>query len=273
MRQLPQPEDDGLYIPEVAEHSRHKHHFIEHYINAFTTAMKDKRWESLHYVDLFAGAGIERLRKSRTLAWGSPMIAVQARHPFARLHLCEQNARCYNALHQRVTALRPDSQILKGDANKKINTIVGEIPDRALSLCFIDPYGLHMDLDTLRSLSAKRVDLILFFPDRLDALRNWAAYYLKNPESNLDRCLGHSVDWRARLQGMPAHDYAKGLRDMYIEVIQQELGYAETGFERIKTVSGRPIYYLIFCSRARIALQIWRGVTRKKPNGQRTWDF
>ena len=56
MFQLEPPHDDGLVIPEVGEHSKYKHHFIRRYIDAFTTAMKSKRWSGLHYVDLFAGA-------------------------------------------------------------------------------------------------------------------------------------------------------------------------------------------------------------------------
>lgn len=272
-RQLPPPNDDGLYIPEVGEHSKYKHHFIEQYINAFTTAMKDKKWSGLHYVDLFAGAGIERLRSSGTLAWGSPMIAAKTRYPFSKLHLCEQDPRRYHALRNRIDAVMPDSQILNGDANAEINAIVGDIPKGALSLCFADPYGLHLELDTLRVLSNKRADLIIFFPDRLDALRNWAAYYLDNPESNLDRCLGQSSAWRTRLKNAPSHHHAQCLRDMYVEAIQRELGFSRIDFERIGIVSGQPLYYLIFCSRSETALQIWRRVTRTKPDRQRTWDF
>lgn len=91
MFQLEPPEDDGLFIPEVGLWSAHKHHFLRRYIDAFTTTMRMKRWSGLHYVDLFAGAGIERL-KDNGLDWGSPLIAAQAPHRFARLHLCERAA-------------------------------------------------------------------------------------------------------------------------------------------------------------------------------------
>jgi three-Cys-motif partner protein len=225
MFHLEPPCDDGLIISEVGEHSKYKHHFIRRYIDAFTTAMKNKGWSGLHYVDLFAGAGIERLRDSRALEWGSPMIAAQAPYPFDGLHLCERDERKYDALVKRISLVRPDSQIMMGDANEQVLTITRAIPDRTLSLCFLDPYGLHVDLQTLKILASKRMDLILFFPDRVDALRNWDAYYLNNPESNLDRCLGGSVDWRTRLQEAPAHCQAEILRNMYIEVIRTELKY------------------------------------------------
>jgi three-Cys-motif partner protein len=79
---LPQPQDDGLYIPEVGEWSSDKHYYLMRYMDAFTTSMRDK-WHGLHYIDLFAGAGIERLRESKALEWGSPMLAAQTRGPWA----------------------------------------------------------------------------------------------------------------------------------------------------------------------------------------------
>ena len=91
MHELPVPEDDGLLTPEVGDWSRDKHHFLWRYLNAFTTAMRNKAWAGLHYIDLFAGAGIERLKGSGELDWGSPLLAAQAKHPFAQLHLCEKN--------------------------------------------------------------------------------------------------------------------------------------------------------------------------------------
>ncbi len=273
MFQLEPPHDDGLMIPEVGEHSKYKHHFIRRYIDVFTTAMKGKRWSGLHYVDLFAGAGIERLRDSGILEWGSPMIAAHAPHPFERLHLCERDEKKHDALTRRISLIRPDSQIVTGDANEQASAIVQAIPEKTLSLCFLDPYGLHIDLQTIKVLAVKRMDLIVFFPDRVDALRNWAAYYLEDPESNLDRCLGDSIDWRTRLREAPPHRQAEVLRDTYIEVIRTELKYREIDFERVATTSGQPLYYLIFCSRDPASSRLWRRIATRKPDRQRHFPW
>ena len=138
---LPLPQNDGLYIPTVGKHSSEKHYFLMRYVDIFTTAMKGK-WKGLHYIDLFAGAGIETLRESKELRWGSPMIAANAPKSFDRLHLCELNPKKYQALKKRVTSVRPDSQILKGDANEKVHDIAKEIHRGTLSLAFLDPYSL-----------------------------------------------------------------------------------------------------------------------------------
>jgi len=270
MYQLDPPEDDGLYVASVKEHSRDKHWFLGRYIDAFTTSMKDK-WGGLHYIDLFAGVGIERLNESGIIEWGSPLIAAQAPHPFTCLHLCEKNKRKHEALAHRTSRLRPDVQVLHGDANRKVVEIVSEIPPGTLSLAFLDPYGLHLDFETLRSLSDIRADLIIFFPDHLDALRNWERHYLNDPDSNLDRCLGSGADWRSILDSTPQDHLAEALRELYIQQIGS-LGYTEFRCQRIKS-KGHPLYVLILCSRSKIAAKLWSGISCKERDGQRRFRF
>jgi len=271
MFELDTPQDDGLYIPTVGDWSRDKHWFLTRYIDAFTTSMKDKQWQGLHYIDLFAGAGIERLKTSEELHWGSPLIAAQSTHPFTGLHLCEKNKRKHSALKSRIEKFRADAQVLHGDANKQIAEIVKTIPSGSLSLAFLDPYGLHLEYDTLKVLSEIRCDLIILFPDRVDALRNWEKNYLHNPNSNLDRCLGTGSDWRSILNKTPHDRLCETLRDLYIEQIR-DLGYNEIEFERIEA-NKHPLYVLILCSRHHLASELWRGISSKKRDGQRTLPF
>src|SRR4051794_4025258 len=99
---LPPPTNDGLPTPKVGPWSRDKHHFLIRYIDAFTTAMKAKGWSGLHYVDLFAGAGIEEI-EGGGLDWGSPLIAAQAPTRFQNLHLCELKKNRCDALRNRLS--------------------------------------------------------------------------------------------------------------------------------------------------------------------------
>ena len=114
MFELPPPQDDGLIIPTVGEWSRDKHHFLMRYIYAFTTSMKQKQWSGLHYIDLFAGAGIERLETSRELDWGSPLIAAQAPNAFDGLHCCELARKKCEALSHRIERLKSTGCCLCG---------------------------------------------------------------------------------------------------------------------------------------------------------------
>ncbi|MCU0915356.1 MAG: three-Cys-motif partner protein TcmP [Planctomycetes bacterium] len=270
MPELAQPTDDGLYIPTVGKWSSDKHYYLSRYMDAFTTSMRGK-WAGLNYIDLFAGAGIERIEESEVLEWGSPLLAARTRFPFSRLHLCEKSRVRYKALAARVSQVRPNAQILRGDGNERIDEIVREVPKDSLSLAFLDPFGLHLEFETLRKLSDIRADMIIFFPDHLDALRNWEKYYLQDPNSNLDRCLGEGADWRSILDTTPQDRLAEVLRNLYVDQIRS-LGYFEFEYQRI-TMKGHPLYTLIFCSRSDFAAKLWRSISIKESDNQRRLPF
>ncbi len=271
MPESAQPVDDGQYIPSVGQWSSDKHYYLGRYIDAFTTSMREK-WGALHYIDLFAGAGIERLEESKVLEWGSPMLAARTRFPFSQLHLCEKSRVKYKALATRMSQVGPDSQILCGDANKRIDEIVQRVPAKgALSLAFLDPYGLHLEFETLRKLSDIRADLIIFFPDHIDALRNREMHYLQDPNSNLDRCLGAGANWRDLLDVTPTERHAEALRNLYVDQIRS-LGYSEFEYQRIN-MKGHPLYILIFCSRSNLAARLWRGISTTESDSQRRLPF
>lgn len=272
MFKLNVPEDDGLIISSVGEWSKDKHYFLQRYIDAFTSSMKGKKWEGLHYIDLFAGAGIERLEDSQVLDWGSPLIAAQAPHPFTRLHLCEFQKNKYDALRNRIMKFRPDSQVLHGDANEKVSEILSIIPANTLSLAFLDPFGLHLDYNTLQQLAQRRVDFIIFFPDRLDVLRNWEQVYMSDPNSNLDRCLGKGANWRDIFNNTPHDQRAEQLKKLYESQIKA-LGYTNIEYQRITTKDNHPLYLLLFCSQSPLAARLWRNISRKQPDGQRLLSF
>jgi three-Cys-motif partner protein len=271
-RELPEPEEDGLVVEEVGEWSLQKHYFLERYLAAFTSAMRKKRWSGLHYIDLFAGPGIVRIKGTRQLSWGSPLIAAQ-NDDFTSLHLCEKDAEKYQALRERIRRLPSADrvQLHCGDANAKVRTIISNIAERSLSVAFLDPYGLHLDFETVRTISNRRVDLIVFFPDHLDALRNCGYVYQDDPNSNLDRFLGEGVDWRAALKGVPNRRWAEILRMLYQDQMKK-LGYTEFRDERIADRE-RPLYKLILCSHDAAASKIWEGISNIKPDGQRTFGF
>lgn len=272
----PAPEDDGLLIPDVKPWSFDKHHFLMRYIDAFTNAMKKKGWTGLHYIDLFAGAGIENV-EGRGLEWGSPLIAAHTRYPFTQLHLVEKRRQKFDALATRIEKIDlPDTpQMICGDANQIVNEVSQSIPRGSLSLAFLDPYGLHLDFQTVRVLAGdnrRRIDLIIFFPDRLDALRNWNAYYKGKPDSNLTRVLG-TDSWELELNNSAPDRWADVLTKIYERQIRT-LGFEHFDYERINDTEGRPLYRLIFCCKHRAGGDIWRKISLRKPDRQDSfqWD-
>ncbi len=55
--------DDGLPCPEVGAWAQQKYKLIGTYCDVFTTSMRS-RWDSLVYLDLFAGSGYAKIRNS-----------------------------------------------------------------------------------------------------------------------------------------------------------------------------------------------------------------
>jgi three-Cys-motif partner protein len=268
--ELPPPADDGLFIPDVGIWSRDKHHFLRRYLHAFTEAMKRKRWDGLHYVDLFAGAGIERLididKKPAGLDWGSPLIAAQIPFSFHGLHIAEGDKDRYAALSARLARFQAHSwsNLTHGNANAVVKEIIAHIPPRALSVAFLDPYGFNLHFDTIRQLASRPMDLIIYFPDRVDALRNWGRYEAEE-SSLLDLALG-GIDWRTAKKNAAPDRWVDVLTDLYLRQLRT-LGYVEFEQERIRAGS-QPLYKLIFCSKHAAGGKIWRGVSKRNSQGQ-----
>jgi three-Cys-motif partner protein len=237
----------------------------------FGTSMKNK-WKELHYIDLFAGSGITKLKDKEKLGWGSPLIAAQnPKKVINKLHLCEKNKEKYHALKTRIKSIEnpPEIQIFNADGNKKAKKIIDDIPRDSLCLSFLDPYGLHLNFETIKILSQRRGDLIIFYPDKLDILRNWHEYYYDNPKSNLDLFLGADSNWREVLSNTASANYVDKFANIYQNQLHK-IGYNYTSKERIPA-KGRELYLLIFASKSKFALKLWTENVSIKANGQRTF--
>lgn len=265
--------DDGLLIPEIGRWGKAKYHFLRRYLELFSTGMKN-HWSKRYYIDLFAAAGIARVRGTSELVATSAIVAAQVKDRFSRLVLCEKDPERAEALAKRLENFpQPQEPIVVcGDANDRVHELVSHVPvNRSLAVTFADPFGLHLDFEAIRAVAERRSDLIVLLPDRMDALRNWATYYLDNPESNLDRFMGES-GWRDVLAEATTNMAAQRLRDRYIERLQT-LGYEHFGYERIKNNHGAEIYVLVFASKHRRGLDFWEKAKSVDEGGQRTFDF
>jgi len=180
--------------------------FLESFVDITTRAMADKpQWEGLVYVDLFAGPGICVLKESGRRLPGSVLIAAHAPKPFRKIIACELDAQMASACEARLNAAGAGtrSHVLVGDCNERAAEIASLIPDRTLTLAFVDPTGLHAHFESIRTLTkGKQVDLLVLFADRIDIVRNVELYF-RQTNSKLDLVLGPESDWRNRFAGVP----------------------------------------------------------------------
>ncbi len=83
-----------------------------------------------------------------------------------------------------------------------------------------------------------------------------------------DRLLGEIEDWNESTAF-----FVNFVLDGHSARQLETLGYEHFDYERIYDMERRPLYRLIFCSRHELGAKIWRRVSRKKRDGQQTWDF
>ncbi len=268
-------DDDGRFMREVGPWAKDKYHFLGRYLDAFTTAMRNRY--RLHYIDLFCGSGLARIKGTGEVVAGSPLIAANLRFPFHHLHLCDAAPSNIRALKERLAEhdlLNPPI-VLEADANEAIGELLSGAGEyQSLSVAFVDPFGLHLDFETIRTLAqSARADLIILFADSMDALRNLKLYW-DDPEqaSNLDRWMGTN-EWRGALEGLGPEERGRTLRKFYEDRLSSELGYEHFEQVFIENSRRREIYSLIFASKHERGAQLWRGIAEKGPGGQRTFGF
>ncbi len=269
-------EDDGLPTRTVGHWSEEKLFFWNRYIDITTRAMVgNPHWKAgLVYVDLFAGPGICTLKDSGRRIPGSPLIAANAPKPFEKIIVCEKDPACAEACRIRLekTSARNRVCVLEGDCNQRVGEIARMIPDRALTLVFSDPTGLHGHFETIRTLSrCGRVDLLILFADTYDIVRNVDLYEQQGIASHLDRVLGPDSHWRdkwSQLVNRSPENIRRLFADIYQKELSQKLGYKEFGEKTIKC-AGKPLYRLIYASKHERGLDFWNKITKKDPSGQK----
>ncbi|MBK7403110.1 MAG: three-Cys-motif partner protein TcmP [Phycisphaerales bacterium] len=148
-----------------------------------------------HYIDLFASAGLARVRDSGEVVESSALIAASVPDAFTCLHLCERDPALALALQNRLDArgAQVRSRVVVGDVNQKIDEVLGAVPSQhALSVAFADPYGLHLDFETVRWQRPPSCD-----SDRLDGGQHGRATEL-----------GEILHGQSRLNPGPVHGRA-----------------------------------------------------------------
>jgi three-Cys-motif partner protein len=259
--------EDGFALPEVGPWARRKYHYLGRYLDAFTTSMR-KKWPAIHYIDLFAAAGLARIKGSSEIVMTSGALAASVTHPFTGLHLCDKEPANVAALQHRLKDAK-QLRVVSGDANLVVDELIRPIPRRgALCVTFADPFGLHLDFETVKKIAAIQSDLVILLADNMDALRNWSTYYAANPDSNLDRFMGEP-GWRNVLASTASDKQAQALRERYQERLRTACGYEHFAHERVQNASGRDIYILLYASRHPTGLKIWHGVSKIDEGGQR----
>lgn len=235
-----------------------KHKLLTYYANLFATGMKNK-WSSRVYLELFSGPGKCLIRDSGKEDLGSPLKVIE--HEFTKFIFTEMSAPAADALSQRLDPF-PNSartEIWCGDCAEAIQRI--RIPDRSLTLAFIDPTGIaHAPFSLIEALHMKtRCDLLINIQYGMGIKMNIHQYTPDADEqSALTKFLGND-SWKP----VPRHnprDFFRGVLELYKDQLHR-LGFKRDLVGREVLISNdrnTPLYLLLFAT--------------KHPRGKEFWD-
>lgn len=262
--------DDGLITPEVGSWSNRKYKLIELYAKTFAVSMK-KKWDTLVYIDLFAGAGRSRIKNTHRILLSSPLIVIKNCPEFDKFIFCESNEERFNALEQRAKTLRPvsDIEFFNEDANVCAESIRDAVPkwtrnNTVLSFCFVDPFKLdNFDFRTIEKLSELLIDFMVLIPTGMDATRN-QKYYLDEKNVKLDKFLG-SDTWRERWAKQGAKFIQQPFEEFVAEEFNRSMGrlrFKDPGIKNCcpirSNIKNLLLYRLCVYSRHSLGQKFWK---------------
>ena len=198
----------ALKLDQVGYWSEIKLEIVREYAKAYSTILSAQKRPSLYhvYIDAFAGAGVHLSRATGTEIEGSPLIAVNTEPPFKEYHFIDLDGAKIENLRSSF-GQRPDIYHYHGDCNTiMLDEVLPRVrwADYRRGLCLLDPYGLHLNWEVIRTVGqSNSIDMFLNFPIA-DMNRN---VFWRNPEGvdEADICaheflLGRRVLARCGLQ-------------------------------------------------------------------------
>jgi len=282
-------QDDSLLMRPMKDWASEKLDYLERYLDIFITAMRNKHWRALNYIDLFAGPGKCRHEDNDEVHLGSPLLALTAKYAFDHYFFVDLNADNIQALKQRCqNSPHADRiQYFQEDCNTAVYHISGKIERlnrryiqgqwSCLNLAFLDPEGLELQWDTVKALAQLRTDLVIHY-SQMGLQRYMPIAIEESRETIIDRFFG-SRDWR------DIYNQRQGQPGMYGELIRLykrnlcDLGYVDVKSADevwrvpvMRNTKNAPLYALIFASKSDLGEKFWREVTQRDVYGQ-GWLF
>jgi len=148
---------------------------IKEYADSFTKIMKSQEWcKGYVYIDAFAGPGVHISKRTGELIPGSPWNAIEIDNPFTEYHYIDIDKKKTEFL-SGLTGDRTDINIYQEDCNEILTEkILPSLPYKSYkrALCILDPYGLHLNWETIMTAAQQRTtEIFLNFP-LMDMNRN-----------------------------------------------------------------------------------------------------
>lgn len=155
-------------LDEIGYWSEVKLDIIKEYAKAYSIIMNAQHNIQRHlYIDGFAGAGVHISKRRKEYVLGSPLNALNVEPPFKEFHFIDLHGGRASTL-RKLCGDYPNVKVYEGDCNdlllKKIFPLA-KYSDYRRALCLLDPYGLHLDWEVVRTAGQmKSIEIFLNFP-------------------------------------------------------------------------------------------------------------
>ena len=271
----------NLEFDEIGYWSEVKLDIVREYAGAYSKILSKQvkpRFKHV-YIDAFAGPGVHVSQTSREFIPGSPLNALRIEPPFAEYHFIELDQMRVEALHQ-IAEQRQNVFVYLGDCNQVLLENVFprvQWDNYQRGLCLLDPYGLDLDWNVIRTAGEMRsIEIFLNFPV-MDMNRNvlW-----RNPDKvqqdQRDRMTKFWGDetWRHVAYSTEGNLFGfeeKADNETIAAAFRQRL-LQVAGFRHVpepmpmRNSQGATVYYLFFASQKPVASHIVNEVFEKYAN-------
>lgn len=273
----------------VGPWARQKLDGLEAYLNAYTQALKYQKFD-LIFIDAFAGAGKAKIRD----AWegiededlllfddefvqaeaqyieGSPKRALGLANGFNRHYFFDADparAELLEALKGEFP--KKDIRVQVGDANPLIQELArGFNHHGTRGVAFLDPYGPHLDWQTVVALAeTKKFEVIVNFPlgMAINRLITRTGDIPDNWRRDLDKCFGTN-DWEklvyddqpnlfGDIDRHKVDDAGSRLLGLYVDRLKGLFNHVATP-SVVRNTRGVPIYYMIWAGQHGLGYKI-----------------
>ncbi len=274
--------DDGLPAPEIGTWGEEKHRHVQLYAALFIRSMRTK-WDSLIYLDLFAGSGRSRIRGTKRVVNASPLLILGMSEAFDKYIFCEGLEANAEALEKRCRRDFPYRKVtvIPGDANILTKKIIAEMPRpgqnrKVLGFCFLDPFQMqNLHFPTIVALSQRFMDFLVLIPSSMDANRN-EHNYIQPRNKTVDNFVGNP-EWRSRWNKEKVS--GKSFEHFIVEEFGRSmhgLGYIDPGLKEAIMIrsddKNLPLYRLALYSKHKLGSRFWKE-TKKYSNPQAGFEF
>lgn len=273
----------GSVLDYIGPWSELKLQILRKYAHAYSAIMssdKQRKMGFSHaYIDAFAGPGQHRSKTSGELVDGSPLVALKITPPFDDYYFIELQSHRVGKLKD-IVGDRSHVHIYEGDCNEALIRDIYPRFDyrlRRRALCFLDPYGLHLDWKVILTAGQmKTIDLFVNFP-LMDINRNalWRKPGTSPPdqEARLTRYWGDESWLEIAYEPSPqlslletqakVKTHPDRLALAFRKRLQQLAGFEEVSEPvPMRNSKGNILYYLLFASHKPVAKNIMDDIIR-----------